>query len=123
MVHTFMRMVSPPYRRKEVLRIFRRIVGPIGVQPGCLRCFCFSDLEDDNAFLFLSEWRTKVDLANHVKTHEFLELLAAMDLSVQTPVMEFKTITETAGLELLDQLSTKYQPSRIASLAEKESGN
>ena len=100
-----MRMVSPPGKRDEVRRIFRRIVGPISVQPGCLRCFCLSDLEDENAFLFLTEWRTSVDLANHVKTREFLELLAAMDLSAQKPVMEFKTITETAGLELLDQLS------------------
>jgi len=113
MVHTFMRMVSLPDKREEVLRIFRRLVGPIGVQPGCLRCFCFLDLEDENTFLFLTEWRAKVDLANHVKTQEFLDLLAAMDLSVQTPVMEFKTITETAGLELVEQLRQQYEPSRI----------
>jgi quinol monooxygenase YgiN len=102
MIVFMMRVTAPPEKRQDMLQALRSLLGPMGVQPGCLRCRLYQDADDEDVLTWIEEWESREQLDRHVRSNEYRTLLSVMDLSVVQPEVRFDTVVKTAGMELIE---------------------
>jgi len=101
MIDATIKFMVPPAKRKEIIQTVLAILGPIRLEPGCLSCNCYVDVEAENSIFFKEEWQTSEDLNAHLGSVHFGVLLGAMKLLTKEPDIRFNTITSTAGAEAI----------------------
>ncbi len=103
MIQAFIRIMIPPQKSGEVLGILKPVVGLCEVEPGCLSCHIYSDLQDKSIFLLTQVWRTEEDLNRHIRSDEYLNLLLALELAIKQPEIRFDTISNSTGIETIQK--------------------
>lgn len=101
MVVSTLRIVTAPKSRAAVIRTLAVQMGPMRVQPGCLRCDLYRDVEDPGAITLVEEWESQAELDLRLRSEEYRIVLAAIELAQEQPVIHFDTITRRAGLEIV----------------------
>jgi quinol monooxygenase YgiN len=94
----------------------RPILGPTRVKPGCISAACYQDPDDPDTLALIEEWETQSDLEAHIRSDEYRNILALMDLSTRFPEVKVKTVLKTEGLEFIEAVRGC---SEIAAAAEK----
>ena len=102
MVLCSLKIMTAPEQRQEVLSILRHTLGPTAVQPGCISCHLFIDVEDDSVIVLMEEWESPSTLECHLRSQQYRDVLAAMECSIERPDIRFSTVSQTAGLELIE---------------------
>ena len=69
-----------PEKHKEVMQTLLSMIEPLGKESGYLSYGIFCDIEDKNVFNLISEWETREDLDNHIKSYRFSVLLGTKSL-------------------------------------------
>ena len=101
MVISTLRIVTVPQSRAEVVRTLAAQLGPTRVQPGCLRCDLYRDVEDRGAITLVEEWESQAELDLRLRSEDYRSVLAAIELAREPPVIHFDTVTRRAGLEIV----------------------
>ena len=101
MVISTLRIVPAPKSRAEVIRTLAAQMGPMRVQPGCLRCDLYRDVEDPGAITLVEEWDSQAELDLRLRSEEYRAVLAAIELAQEEPVIHFDTVIRRAGLEIV----------------------
>ena len=70
---------------------------------GCLDCRLYSDVADPNALTLVEEWATQSDMNRRMRSATYGQLLQLVELSRHPPEAVFHTITETSGIEAIQQ--------------------
>ena len=102
MVISTLRIVTAPKYRAEVIRALAAQLGPTRVQPGCLRCDLYRDVEDQGAITLVEEWRSQAELDLRLRSEEYRAVLETIELAQEQPVIHFDTVTRRAGLEIVE---------------------
>lgn len=102
MIIATLRMTAPPDKRDEFLRALRLLMGPVGVESGCLSCHVYRNAESENELIITQEWATQADLDHHLRTDDFRKVLIMLELSSEPPDICFHTIIHTAGIEVIE---------------------
>ena len=71
------------------------------MQPGCLRCDLYRDVEEPGAITLVEEWESQAELDLRLRSEEYRTVLAAIELAQEQPVIHFDTVTRRAGLEIV----------------------
>jgi quinol monooxygenase YgiN len=79
------------------------LVGPIQVQPGCLSCRLFQGWPNPEELHMEARWDNQENLMHHLQSDLYKRLLLLMELSVAPPVLEFLTVTQFRGLDLVEE--------------------
>jgi quinol monooxygenase YgiN len=90
-------------RRDQLKRDLAAWSGPAGVESGCISCKILQEDSDPLAFCYQARWKTRDDLLRHLRADHYKRLLALLDLATEPPQIEFHTVSETNGLELIKQ--------------------
>jgi quinol monooxygenase YgiN len=98
------RIAVAPARREQLRRALAAWAGPAEVEPGCMSCRILQEDSDPEAFYFEAQWKTREDLLRHLRSDHYKRLLVLMDLGSEAPVVEFHTVAETAGIELIQRV-------------------
>ena len=85
----------------EIVRVLRSLIEPTRVQPGCNSCGLYKDLHDPSIIIWAEEWKTQDDIERHLRSRQYKKILAAFDMSSSQPVMQFNTVVETKGMQLI----------------------
>jgi len=101
MVISTLRIVTAAKSRAEVIRTLAAQMGPMRVQPGCLRCDLYRDVEEPGAITLVEEWDSQTDLDLRLRSEEYRAVLAAIELAQEQPVIHFDTVIRRAGLEIV----------------------
>ena len=101
MVISTLRIMTARRSHAEVLRTLAAQLGPTRVQPGCLRCDLYRDVEDQGAITLVEEWESQADLDLRLRSEDYRSVLAAIELAQEPPVVHFDTVTRRAGLEIV----------------------
>ena len=101
MVIFTLRIVTTPQSRVEVVRTLSAQLDPTRVQPGCLRCDLYRDVEDQGTVTLVEEWESQADLDLRLRSEEYRTVLAAIELAHEPPVMHFDTVIRRGGLEIV----------------------
>jgi len=102
-----LRIKVPRDQRKNFLDTARLVVGPTQVQPGCISCRFYQDLDDPDAVFQVEEWETRKELENHIKSDQYRIVLSLMDMSEKPPEFKLSTISKTEGMEALEAVRGK----------------
>jgi quinol monooxygenase YgiN len=95
--------VKPP-KREELQRALLAWLGPTEVEPGCLGCRILLETSGSHSFWYEARWRTEKDLTRHVRSDHYKRLLSLMDMGDEPPRIEFHTVAETAGIDLVQRI-------------------
>ncbi len=104
MIISILQVVIPVKKRNEALELLHMYLGPVGHQAGCISCQCHEKLDNKNHFVLIEEWMTQEDLEHHLRSNEYKKILALMDISNKEPIINFHSVGNTAGMELIEKL-------------------
>ena len=99
-----LRIKVPRDQRKNFLDAARLVVGPTQVQPGCISCKFYQDIDDPDSMLFVEEWSSWEEYEHHIKSDTFRIILSLIDLSDEAPLFKLNTISKTEGLEAIEEV-------------------
>ena len=69
-------------------------------QKGCLDFRAYQDIERENMYIVVGEWKTHQAMEKHFKTHDFGVLIGAARVLGETFEMKITEVLKTGGLEL-----------------------
>jgi quinol monooxygenase YgiN len=101
MVISTLRIVTVPKSRAEVIRTLAAQMGPTRVQPGCVRCDLYQDIENREVVTLVEEWESQAELDLRLRSEDYRSVLAAIELAQEQPIIHFDTVTRRAGLEIV----------------------
>jgi len=100
------RMSIPAKKVSEALRILRSMAEDCRVHSGCLGCHIYQDVQEDNVFLFEEMWSNEDDLAQHLRSEKYHNVLLVLEMALKQPEIRFDTISNTAGIEAIERART-----------------
>lgn len=92
---------APKGKRQRIAEGILSLLGPTRVQPGCLKCQLLQRWHEPDELMLEATWETAEDLTTHLQSENYKRLLLLMELSSVPPVIEFWTVQEVRGLELV----------------------
>lgn len=102
MILSTIRMVTSPKKRNEALKILKMTAQYCRLQPGCLACDIYEDLQDENILMFRQAWQTKTDMDQHLRSDEYRNVLLVMEMAEKEPEIRFDTISDSSGIETVE---------------------
>ena len=93
-----------PDKREEMRRGLASLVGPTSVEAGCIGCELFQEAGNPDKFSFEARWNSKHDLMKHLRSEPYKNLLILMELGSDPPMIEFHSVVETRGLDLIESV-------------------
>ena len=99
MVNLMLRMVTSPGMGGGVANGLNTVVGPARSISGCISFRIYSDKDDSDVVLLLSQWRSEEDLNKYIRTSDFRRILAMMETASKAPDLTVQHISWTKGLD------------------------
>lgn len=100
-------VVADPSKVEEICGAFRSLIGPTRVEHGCLRCELYTGWPRENTVLMESLWKTYNDLLLHLRSDRYKSFLQLVEASQEQPTIEFFFVSQTHGLEMVEQAREK----------------
>jgi len=94
-------------KRDELRRALLSFAGPAEAEQGCTSCHLYQDVSYPSVLRFESRWKTESDLFRHIRSDAYKKFLTLMELGAEPPVIEFYTVSELRGLDLI--MATREQ--------------
>ena len=104
MITVTLDITASPEKRGEILDILRSFLEPTRVQPGCISCRLYQDLENQNVIAYEEMWQTQADLDRHICSDNYRNILFVMEMSSESPEIKFNTISHSTGMESIEAL-------------------
>ena len=98
-----LRMHPPPDRRDQVLEVLRSVQGPMLAQPGCAGCHIYEEQGAEPAIVLVERWESEAALRTHIRSEAYRRILGACELSGSPPEFRFDTVSDSQGIELVEQ--------------------
>ncbi len=103
MIHASVTITARAEQRDCLRRALRALLSPTRVEPGCLSCHLYEDVEQPDALTLVEEWATPADVDRRLRSDSYRQLLQLMESSQRPPEVLFRVITDTRGLEAVQQ--------------------
>ena len=103
-------IIVAPQKREELRRALSSMLGPTEAEAGCVSCHLYQESSNANAFRFEAHWRCQNDLAQHMRAYKYRNLLVLMEMGVEPPTIEFHVVSETRGLDLIQNIRSPQEP-------------
>ncbi len=99
MIIATIKMKVIPEKRSELLQTLRSMTEKIRNIEGINTCNFYQDVDDENIFSLIEEWKTQEELDSHMKSDIFSALIGAKSLLIEPPEIDIKVVSYTAGME------------------------
>ena len=90
-----------PAKQLEMMQTLLSMIEPTGKETGCLSYAIFSDIEDQNRFCLLEEWKTREDLDQHIASPRFGVLLGTKALLREPLAIQIHTVSRSEGIDAI----------------------
>lgn len=101
MVIAIIQLAVSTDHHREFVQTMQSLLRPIREQKGCLRSRLYFELGEEDSVCLIEEWQSMEDFDNHLRSEYFEVLLGATRLLSKSE-LEFKLLTQTAGIEVLE---------------------
>jgi len=85
----------------EIIEVLSSVKGPTEGKSGCISCFIYKEVNNENRITYEERWENQEQLNNHICSDFYRKILAVIDMSSQPPAVKFSTVSSTAGMELI----------------------
>ncbi len=103
MILATVRMTIPPQRRGQVSKTLRSMARETRIQPGCLSSQLYHDENEEAVLVCEQLWKNQDDLNLYLRSEDYRRMLVVMELAGEPPEIKFQTISETAGIEVIEK--------------------
>ena len=103
MILATIKMILPPQKHSEAVKILRSVSEQCKVHSGCLGCNIYNDVQDDNVFIFEEMWRNEEDLAQHLRSKKYNNVFEVMEMALKNPEVRFDTVSTSTGMETIEK--------------------
>jgi quinol monooxygenase YgiN len=114
MVQLTLRMTAMSGRAHELVQALQRRMRQMLPSRGCAMAHLSADVNAANVFWYCEDWKDAASLDLELRTERFSQLLEIMETSAQPPVLEFRVLAETRGLEYVAAARERHAPGREA---------
>jgi quinol monooxygenase YgiN len=97
-------MVTSPGVGDRVVNGLNTVVGPARSIKGCISFRIYTENDDPNIVLLLSQWHSEDHLNSYIRTADFRRILAMMETASKTPDLSIQHISSTEGLEYIREV-------------------
>ena len=104
MVRLTVTLVASHSGARQLLDAFRSLMVPTRLEPGCIGCLVWEELEDDSTLHYAEEWATEADMRRRVESNRFTSLLAIMEAAAERPQVQFDFVTISRGLDYVAEV-------------------
>lgn len=94
-------LVVQPKKRRELIQTILDLIILFRKMNGCLSHNCYQSIENENSFILISEWNTKEDMDNYIRSEGFDVLQGVKVLLVDPQEIKFDVVSYTSGMEFL----------------------
>ena len=71
MILSIIKMAALPAKRNELLQTVQALIQSISRVKGCTNCSACQDVEDENSFCMIQEWKTQKELDSYLQSGLF----------------------------------------------------
>jgi len=103
MVIATIRMMIPPKKSDEALKILRSTAEWSKIKPGCLSSRIYEDELEDNFLMFEEIWRSEEDLECHLRSDDYRNVLLVLEMASKQPEIRFDIISSSTGIETIEK--------------------
>jgi quinol monooxygenase YgiN len=96
-------MALPTERLREALGILTPMAERISVDPACVSCHVYQDVQEDCVLMLEEKWKTEEDLKRHLRSHEYRNVLLLMEMALKPPEICFNVISCSSGIEAIQR--------------------
>ncbi len=93
---------TAPEKKEQAMRVMLPILGPTRVESGCIGCDLYQGAEDNMRLVLIEQWESLADLQRHIRSDLYRQVLAWIEMSVDSPEIRFDTVTDSGGLEMVE---------------------
>jgi quinol monooxygenase YgiN len=79
-------------------------MGPTQARLSCISCRLYQDVDDENLISFVQEWDSREALETHIRSNDYRNVLAVMELASEPPEIKFVESLKTNGMELVEEI-------------------
>lgn len=99
MVQLTARLTAASGRAHDLVGALQTLMRQARRQGGCADAHIAADVNEANTFWYVEDWPDPEALDTELTSDRFSQLLALMETSAQPPVLEFRMVAETRGLD------------------------
>lgn len=89
-------------RVEKILEILNSMRGPTLACAGCLEFSIYKEQGDDHAIVYLTRWRFRAEMIDHIRSPLYFRLLNALEFSERPPEVCFYDISGTEGIASIE---------------------
>lgn len=97
-----MQITAPPTKAQSLCSALASLAGPRETLKGCLNSRILQSWHDSNEIFVELDWESREDLLRYLQSDDYKRLLLLIELSPKPPVIEFFTVIELRGLDLVE---------------------
>jgi len=102
MITVTLRIKVSHKRRKDFMNSAKLILGPTKIQPGCISCRLYRDLDEPDAVFLVEEWESREKLDRHFNSEQCRIILSLIEAADQFPEIKINTVSKMEGLEAIE---------------------
>ena len=106
MIIEFMSISVQRDNKEELGKALTSLVDSIQLQPGCLGCRLLETWPSQERLQIEVRWDSDEHLVHYLQSQIYKKLLLLMELSVAPPILEFFSVVELRGLDLVESART-----------------
>ncbi len=97
-------MHAIPEKRLEIMQTLLPMIEPTARKAGCLSFRVFCDIEDEDRFGLMGEWKTREDLDRHIASRQFSVLLGTKVLLSEPLEIRIFTVSNAEGMDAIHKV-------------------
>ncbi len=86
---------------REALEILRPIVERTRVEPGCISCRIYRDVQQEHTIMIEELWSSQEELERHLCSSDYQRVLLVIEMAKGQPEIRFSAISHTSGFETI----------------------
>lgn len=103
MILTTVRMSIPPEKQEEAVQILNATAERTRAQMGCINCRIYRDEQAEGVLMVEEMWKSQEALDRHLRSDNYRKVLLVAEMATEAPEINFRTVTESAGLEMIEK--------------------
>lgn len=101
-IQAILKIRATPFGVADLVRALRSVMLPVQAERGLVSCGIYQQIGDENVLVYIEEWTLPEDLDEQIRSNRFSRLLALMETAAEPPVLEFRFVNRTRGLDYVE---------------------
>mgnify|MGYP001819635596 CR=1 FL=1 len=106
-VRSSIRMLIPLDKQSEAIDILGSVSAQVQFDPSCISSRIYRGVDEVRAIMVEELWQNREGIMNHLQSAAYRRVLLVIEMSEEPPEIRFDTITDSSGVETIENARMK----------------